>query len=218
MKGHVTLVAVAEVRPHVGRPLVSLPQDHAVAVAIVELLTDLLDNGVRLRKVFAAGAVTFDQIRDGVEPHAVHAQIHPESQHLQDTLDHDRVVEVQIRLVRKEAMPVVRLRRGIPGPVRRLGVGEDDPHAAILLIRVAPHVDVPLRRAGRRRPGRLKPGMLIGGVIDDQLGDDFEPAIVGGPQQPLKILHRSVTRVDARVVGNVISVVTQGRWVERQQP
>ena len=46
---HVAFVAVAEVRAHVGRPLVGLGQQDASAVTGVELAPDQLQDGVRLR-------------------------------------------------------------------------------------------------------------------------------------------------------------------------
>ena len=64
------------------------------------------------------------------------------------------IVEVQVRLMVEEPVPVVRAGGLVPGPVRFLGVGEDDRDALILLIRVAPDVEVPRRRA---RPARAWP-------------------------------------------------------------
>ena len=46
-----------------------------------------------------------------------------------------RIVEIQIRLMAEEAMPVVCLRNRIQGPVGALGVEEDDARAEIFLVR-----------------------------------------------------------------------------------
>ena len=129
-----------------------------------------------------------------------------------------RVVEVQVGLMVEEPVPVIRLGRVVPAPVRRLGVGEDDPHALVLLIRVAPHVEVALRRARRRPARRLEPRMLIGGVIDDELGDDADPAAMRLGDEPIEILERAVARMDVLVVRDVVPVVAERRRVERQQP
>src|SRR3546814_5936970 len=64
---------------------------------------------------------------------------------------HPRIVEVEVRLVREKAVPVIGLRGRIPGPVRLLGVGEDDACSAVFLVAVAPDVVV--------APGRARPGM-----------------------------------------------------------
>ena len=54
---HVALVAVAEVRPHVGRPLVRLGEQHPVLVGRVELAPDALQHRVRLGQVLVVRAL-----------------------------------------------------------------------------------------------------------------------------------------------------------------
>ena len=66
------------------------------------------------------------QVRNGVHAQRVHAHVEPEAHRLQHFFDHQRVIEVQVGLMRKEAMPVVGLGRLVPGPVGFLRVGEDD--------------------------------------------------------------------------------------------
>ena len=133
VEGHVALVAVTEVGPHVGRPLVGLGQQHPVAVALVERGPQPLQHRVRLRQVLAVGAVPLDQVRHRVQPQPVDAQVQPEAHHPQDGAHHRRVVVVQIGLVAEEPMPVVLLRGLVPGPVAGLGVGEDDPRLGVAL-------------------------------------------------------------------------------------
>src|SRR5690606_35484755 len=60
--------------------------------------------------------------------------------------------------------------------------------------------------------------MLIGGVIDDQLGDDADAALVRGPHEGLEVAQRAVARMDALVVRDVVPIVTQRRRIEGQQP
>ena len=60
--------------------------------------------------------------------------------------------------------------------------------------------------------------MLIAGVIDDQLGDDADPAAVRLFQERLEIGQRAVARMDGGVVGDVVAVIAQRRRIERQQP
>ena len=78
---HVAFVAVAEVRPHVGRPLVRLGEQHAIRIARVERRADLLEDLVRLVEVLADRALALDQVRDRVEPQPVDAAIEPELHH-----------------------------------------------------------------------------------------------------------------------------------------
>ena len=64
----------------------------------------------------------------------------------------------------------------------------------------------------------LKPGVLIGGVVDDQVGDDFQAALVGGIEQRLEVGDGAVVGVDAHEIGNVVAVVLVRRGIHRQQP
>ena len=116
---------------------------------------------------------------------------------LQDLFDHQRIVVIQVRLVREETMPVISLGYRIPGPVGFFRVGENDARFFIFLVGVAPHVIIPLRRTWRRQPRPLKPGMLIGGMVDHQLDHDLQAAVMRGIQKVLKILQRSIAGMNA---------------------
>ena len=132
---------------------------------------------------------------------------------------HDvRVVEIQVRLVAEEAMPVVRLGLRVPGPVGTLGVAEDDPRPRVALRGVTPDVVVALGRAGRGAPRRLEPGVGVGGVIENQLGDDPQVTPVRLAHEGAELRPRAVLRVDVAVVGDVVAVVAPRGGVERQQP
>ena len=146
---HVAFVAVAEVRQDVGGPLVRLGQEHPVLVVLVHLLAELLEDGVALGQVLAVGPLALDQVGDGVEPHPVDAHVEPEPHDLEDRAEDPGVVEVQVGLVVEEAVPVILLGDRVPGPVRGLGVGEDDPDVLVLLGRVAPDVIVPISESSR---------------------------------------------------------------------
>ena len=141
---HVALVAagrrVAEVVDDVLRPLVGLGQQHAVRVQPVDLGAHPLEELVRRGQVLAVGALRLVQVRHRVEPEAVDAQVQPEPQRLEDRVLHARVLVVQVRLVGEEPVPEVLLADRVEGPVRGLGVDEDDPRVR--------------RTAGRRRPRR----------------------------------------------------------------
>ncbi len=122
----------------------------------------------------------FDQVRHGVEPQAVDPEIEPEPHDAEHGLDHLGIVEVEIGLVRIEAMPVVGLGDRIPGPVGTLGVDEDDARALVFLIGVRPDIEVARYRAWLGAAGALEPWMLVGRMVDHQLGDDAQTALVGG--------------------------------------
>ena len=101
------LVAVAEVLDDVGRPLVRLREQHAILVARVDLGPDPPEEAVRLGQVLPVRAVALVQIRHGVEPEPVEAEVEPEAEHVQHLLLHLGVVVVQVGLVAEEPVPVV---------------------------------------------------------------------------------------------------------------
>ena len=161
MKGHMTLVALAEVSDRVFRPLVGLRQQHAVMVFLVNMLAQFAQRLMSFRQVFAIGAFALKQVRDSVEPQAIDAQIKPEIHGREHGLADLRVVPVQVRLMRVEAVPVVCLGNRVPGPVGTFEVFEDDASVTILLRGVAPHVVVAPVAAGQRPASALKPRMLV---------------------------------------------------------
>ena len=180
---HVAFVAVAEVRR--ARPRATCWPRRAAACsgsaasisARICFSTTCVSGRFSLR-----GAFALDQVRDRVQAEAVDPHVEPELHGAEHRLQHARVVEVEVGLVAEEAVPVVLLGHRVPGPVRLLGVGEDDARALVLLVGVAPHVPVALARAGRRAPRGLEPRVLVGGVVHHQLGDHPQAA-------PLRLAH-----------------------------
>ena len=184
----------------------------------VERGAQLFDDGVGLRKVLVRRAFALAQVRNCVEAEPVHAHVEPEAHGAEYRLQHLRVREVEIGLVAEEAVPVVALRELVPGPVRGLGVGEDDAGAGVALRVVAPDVVVVLVRAARRAARGLEPGVLVGGVVDDKLGDDPQAEAVRLAHEVPEVAARAVLRMDVVVVGNVVAVVLERRRIERHQP
>ena len=108
---------------HVGRPLVRLGEQHPVRVGGVERAAHPLQHGVGLGQVLVVGPLAHAQVRHGVEPQRVDAEVEPELHHVDHRFDDRRVVVIQVGLVREEAVPVVLAGDRIEGPVRLLGVG-----------------------------------------------------------------------------------------------
>ena len=55
-------------------------------------------------------------------------------------------------------------------------------------------------------------------MIDNEFGDDLQPESVRLVQELLDIIQRPVTRIDTRIIGDVITIILQRRRHERQQP
>ena len=214
---HVALVAVAEVLDHVGRPLVGLGEQHAIGVVRVDLGPHPLEVVVGLGEVLAVRVVRLVQVRHGVEPEAVHAEVEPEPEHLDQRVLDLGVLVVEVGLVREEPVPVIGAGLVVPGPVRRLGVGEDDARALVAVHGVRPDVPVSLGvvRAGARL---LEPRVVGRRVVHDQVGDDAHAALVGRLDEVADVLDRAVVGLDREEVGDVVAAVAQRGRVERQQP
>ena len=211
------LVAFAEVRDDVVGPLVRLCQQHAVGVALVHLGAHALQEGVRLGEVLAVRPVALVEVRHGVEPEAVEAEVEPEAQHIEHLVLHRRVVVVQVGLVGEEPVPVVLAAGRVPGPVRRLGVDEDHARLTPALVVVGPDIPVAVG-AGGFVAARLEPGMVRRGVVHDQVGDHAQAALVRLVDERAEVLDRPVVGMHAVEVGDVVAAVAQRARVHGQQP
>ena len=144
VKRHVTFVALAEIHADVRRPLVRFCQQHPVLERDVELAAHPLQDVVGFGQVFVVRAFPDAQIRHGIEPERIDAEVQPEFHHVDDRVDDRRVVVIQVGLMRKEPVPVVLAGNRVVGPVRFLRIEEDDARFGELLVRVAPDVELAL--------------------------------------------------------------------------
>ena len=173
---------------------------------------------MRFRQVLVVGAFALDQIGHGVQPQPVDADLQPVAQDGQHLLQHARIVEIQIRLVRIEPVPVIGAGDLVPGPVGSLRIDEDDARAGVFAVVVRPDIEVAIHRTGLRPPRALEPRMLVGGVVDHQLGDHPHAARMRRGDEAPGIGQRAVVRMHAAIVADVVAVVAARRWIERQQP
>src|SRR5688572_15722296 len=131
-----------------------------------------------LTKIFAVRALAFVKVGYGIEPQAVDAHLEPEVECIKNRLMHLRIGEVQVRLMRVETVPIVGFGYWIPRPVGRLEVLENNPCLRVTLLRLAPNVEIARAGAGLGVASADKPRMLIGGMINDQLGNNPDTAFV----------------------------------------
>ncbi len=218
VKVHVALVAVAEVRGGVLGPLVGLGEEHPVGPPRVDVRAELLQELVRRLEVLAVRALGLVEIGDGVEPQPVDAEAEPEVDDLEHRRVDRRVIEVEVRLVGKEAMPEVGVRLGVPRPVRRFEIFEDDARFLVSVGRLAPHVELALGAAGRRAARPQEPWVLVRGVIHHELGHDPDAARMRLVDHDFQVVDRPHFGVHGHVIRDVVAVVAAGRRAERQQP
>ena len=158
MKIHVRLVAVAEIFDRILRPLVRLGEEHPVGEFRLHVRAQLLQVNVGFGKIFAVRAFAFVEVGNRVQPQPVDPHAEPEVENVLDHFVHRRVVEIQVWLVRIEAVPVIRFRHRIPRPVGSLEILEDDPRVLVFLRRIAPDVKIRISVIVRAVAGGVDPG------------------------------------------------------------
>lgn len=207
----------AEVVDDLVRHLVGLGEQDAAGVLLVDHPAQFDEELVRLRVVLAVVPLLLEQVRHGVEAEAVDAHVHPVPNDVEHLLLHGRVLEVEVRLVGEEAVPEELTTHRVEGPVRLLGVDEDDARVLVLLVRVGPDVVVAVR-AFRVLSARLEPRVLVARVVHDEVGDDADAARMRLRDELLELGQRAEIGQHLLVVGDVVSTVAQRRGVERRQP
>ncbi|MGY3078449.1 hypothetical protein ACVWZZ_004857 [Bradyrhizobium sp. LM6.10] len=60
--------------------------------------------------------------------------------------------------------------------------------------------------------------MLVRGVVDHEVDDDADAALLAAMGEFDEIAQRAVTGIDAVIVGDVVAVVAARRGLERHQP
>ena len=120
--------------------------------------------------------------------------------------------------MRIKTVPVVSLSYGVPGPVGRFKILEDDARFFVLVGRFAPDIEITRPAAWFGAARALKPWVLVRGVIDHELGNNRQASPVRFPQEALEVAQLSVGGMNACIIRDVIAVVSQRRRVERQKP
>src|SRR5450755_1807676 len=71
------------------------------------------------------------------------------------------MIEIQVRLMRIKAMPVIRLRHRIPRPVRSLEIFKNDPRVLVALRRITPDIEVRVLVVASVVAGGVDPGPAV---------------------------------------------------------
>ena len=105
----------------------------------------------------------------------------------------------------------------IPRPGRFLHAGKHHTFVGIRRLLVRPYIPVAIGRVlGLTR--RLEPGVLVGGVVNHEIDDDADAALLAAMGELDEVAQRAVARIDAVIVLDVVAVVPVGRGLERHQP
>ncbi len=175
---HVALVALTEIGRSVFRPLVGFGQKETALELRVDAGAKLFQEGMRLRQILAIRTLLLVEVGDGIQTQPVNAKAEPKIDDLEERFLHCRILEIQVRLMGVEPMPIVGIGDSIPRPIRNFEVLENDSSFWISFRRFGPHIEIALDRPGRRAPRPLKPWVLVGRVIENELRDDADAAPV----------------------------------------
>ena len=93
-------------------------------------------------QIFAACPFPFIKIRNGVETESVDTHSEPKIANFLDCLMHGRIVEIQIRLVRIKAVPVICFCYRVPRPVGCFKIFENDARILVFLRCIAPDIEL----------------------------------------------------------------------------
>ena len=169
---------------------------------------------VRVRHVRQAGG--FLQVGDGVDAEAVDALVEPPANHPVHGRAHVVVVPVQVRLLFGEQVQVVFVGGVVVAPDGFTEIAFPVVRRATV-IALAPVVPVPFRVVFRR--ARFpEPGVFVAGVVDHQVEQNAQAALVGFKEQAVEVFHGAEVVEDALVVADVVAVVVVRRWEDRAQP
>src|SRR4030095_9004561 len=110
--------------------------------------------------------LAFIEIGHGVQANPIDPEVEPEVERFENGLVNLRVVEVEVRLMRVEAMPVVGVGHRVPGPIGGLEILEYDPGFPVPVRGLTPDVEVARPARSLCAPGALEPWVLIGSMVD----------------------------------------------------
>jgi hypothetical protein len=207
----------AEVVHDVGGRLVGLRQQDAAGVLLVDHRAQLGQEVVGLGVVLAVVALLLVEVGDRVEPEPVDAHVHPEPDDVEHGLVHRGVLEVEIWLMGEEPVPEELPSDRVEGPVRHLGVDEDDARVGVRLVGVGPDVEVTERPLGVGAR-RLEPRVLVARVVHHEVSDDADAPGMRLRHELLEVGQGSELGQHRGVVGDVVATVAQRRGIERRQP
>jgi hypothetical protein len=203
---------------HVGfRQDVRFGEDDGIAFAPLQKFPERAQHVVLLDRLAHVRALGRNHKRDGIHAEAGDAELDPETHDLQDLGLHVRIRRVEIRLEVVEAMKIPGARLLVIGPRRFLRTGKHHAFVGVGGLFVRP--DVPIAIFRFRIATRLpEPGVPVGRVVDHEIDDDANPALLGAVSKLHEVAERAVTLVDVVIVADVVAVVAMRRGLERHQP
>ena len=145
------------------------------------------------RGFLTSGPFGADHKWHGVHAEAGDAELDPEAHDLKDLGLHFRIVGVEVGLEVVKAVEIPLLRDRIVSPCCLLDAGKDHALVGIGRLLLRPHVPVAIFRVGIASR-LLKPGMFVRRVIDHEVDQHTDAALLGGMRELDEIAERAVGR------------------------
>src|SRR5262249_26327372 len=171
---------------------------------------------VGIRRIVAQRGI-LDQEPDDIDAKSIDAAVEPEAQHVIHCGAHVRIVPVKIGLLGQKAVQGVLAGPSFARPGRSAKLRQPVIGRRSIGLAVAPDVPVALR-IDARRAAFEKPRMTFGGVVGNEIEDDFDFSYVRRVHKSVEIFQRSEQGIDVAVVADVISEVRHRRWIDRRYP
>ena len=151
-------------------------------------------------------------IDDRVDAETAQAFVQPPVDVFVNFLTYLWVFPVQIRLLFMKDMKIlfVRARERFPYGTAEAGAPVAGP--SVFLVGKVKKLSV---RTVRILFCRFKPGMLVGAVVDHQIHQQIHTALFCLGDQFVHIFHGAEPWIDGVIIGNVVALICQGRFIDR---
>ena len=176
-----------------GRTLASGEND-GIARAPLQKLAQRTQHVVLLNGFFHPRTLHRDYERHGVHAKSYDAKLNPKSHDFQDFRLDVRIRGVQIGLKIVEAVEIPRARGLVVRPGRFLYSRKHHSLVAVGRLLIGPNIPVAIFRVGITARV-LKPRMPIRGVIDHEIHNDANAALLGSVRELDEIAQRAVARI-----------------------
>ena len=207
---HVHAVAIPAEIFHVGFwQHIGFGEDDGVALTPLQKLPERAQHVILLDGFSNLGPLGCDHERDRIHAKAGHAELNPKPHDLEDLGLHMRVRRVEVGLEIIKAMEVPGSGFLIARPGRFLHARKHHALAGIGWLLVGPDIPIAIWRilGASCLP---KPGMRIRSVVDDEIDDDADAALLATMGELDEVAERAISWIDAVIVGDVVTIVPAG--------
>ena len=170
----------------------------------------------RRRRIVAQFGIVHRKI-DRVDAEPVDAAVEPEADHVQQRILHRAIVDVELRLGPEEIVHIILAAPRVPRPCRTAEHRLPISRRRAVGLRIGPDIPVGHRIIPARATGR-EPVVPVRRVCKDKVGRHLQTQRVRARDERVEIVERPEDRIDAVIIGNVVSEIVHWRGIEGRQP